>query len=365
MFVLNRRYLRYFDWYSLALITLLMAIGLLFVFSTTHQCGHPSGFLKKQAFGAIIGLAIYFAFSLADYRALCRLTYIFHFAVLALLVFTIVKGSIGMGARRWINLGLFRFQPSELVKVSLPGFITYFLHADGTSLPTFKRFIPVLSIVLFSFVLILKQPDLGTALVVLASSMVMLWYSGVGKKFFVAAAIASIITAPILWKCLKPYQKTRVVVFLGGGKTDKERYQIEQSKIAIGSGGIAGKGFMNGTQNRLMFLPESRTDFIFSIICEETGFLGAMLVLLLYATLLIRLLYKTNRVHNFYTRLLALGLISYIAISTIVNMGMVTGMLPIVGVPLPLMSYGISHLWTTLASLGWLNGIMIREQYKG
>ena len=271
-----------------------------------------------------------------------------------------------MGAQRWIDLFIFRFQPSELAKLFLPAFITYHLFSKN-DVPkyTFSDFVPLLGALAVSFILILKQPDLGTALLILFSGFMLLWLAGLNKKFFIGLFVVSLISAPILWKVLKPYQKNRIAVFLGQGEANKERYQLEQSKIAIGSGGFFGKGYKQGTQNRLMFLPEGRTDFIFSVLCEEWGFFGASFVLLLYALLFFHLFFVIASIHNFYGQLLAFGLLIHIILSTIINIAMVTGLLPIVGIPLPLMSYGISHLWITFASLGWINGIVIRQNYIG
>src|SRR3989338_5648351 len=171
-------------------------------------------------------------------------------------------------------------------------FITYyFLHDDEITLPPQHAFILPFFIMLISAILILKQPDLGTCLIILFSGLIMFWFIGLSHKFFITVGIIMLISTPILWECLKNYQKKRVLVFLGYGDNKKERYQIEQSKIAVGSGGFFGKGYLQGTQNKLSFLPESRTDFIFSVICEETGLMGALFLLLLFMLLFLRLFF--------------------------------------------------------------------------
>lgn len=366
MFLIDRRYFRYFDLISFALSLLLAGIGLLFVYSATFKPDVPySIFFKKQALGILTGIIIYLIFSLFDYRSLCRWGYFIYFAVLGLLVFTIIKGSIGMGAQRWINLFFFKFQPSELAKLFLPAFITYYFYTEEVDEYRFSNFVPVFLIVALSFILILKQPDLGTALIIVFVALVMLWLVGLPKKYVLWGTLIILVTAPLSWHFLKPYQRQRIAVFLGHGQLHKERYQIEQSKIAIGSGGILGKGFNKGTQNRLMFLPESRTDFIFSVLCEEWGFLGALAILLLYLSLFARIFFILFSEKNFYITLLGFGLLAHIVISTLINLAMVMGLLPIVGIPLPFMSYGISHLWITFASLGWLQSIAIRRFYTG
>jgi len=269
-----------------------------------------------------------------------------------------LKGSVGLGAQRWIDVGLFKFQPSELSKLFFPMFITYyFLNDYEITQPTQQVFILPFVIMLVSAILILKQPDLGTCLIILFSGLIMFWFIGLSKNFFITIGIVMLISTPILWECLKTYQKKRVLVFLGYGDNRKERYQIEQSKIAVGSGGFFGKGYLQGTQNKLSFLPESRTDFIFSVICEETGFIGATFLLLLFMMLFLRLFLMINSISTFYPQLLCLGLIMHIIFSTIINICMVLDLLPVVGIPLPFVSYGITHLWIGFASLGCINSI--------
>lgn len=367
MFMIDRRYFRYFDWLSFFLTITLSTIGLLFVFSTTYKPTAPfSTFFQKQLFGIASGIIIYFVFCSLDYRWLCRWGYFLYFAIIALLIFTTIKGSIGMGAQRWINVGLFKFQPSELAKLFLPAFMSYyFLTQNESSRYTFGDFIPIFFMLGISFLLIRKQPDLGTAIIILITGLTMIWLAGLSKNIFFAGIFVFIVCTPLTWHFLKPYQKQRVLVFLGQGSMYKERYQIEQSKIAIGSGGISGKGFLKGTQNTFMFLPESRTDFIFAVLCEEWGFIGAILVILLFMILFLRILLMIMTLPDLDAQILATGLLTHIIFSTIINTAMVTGLLPIVGIPLPLMSYGISHLWITFASLGWLNGISIARSYSG
>jgi len=283
---------------------------------------------------------------------------------MALLLFTIVKGSIGMGAQRWINLGFIKIQPSELAKFLFPSFIAYYLYTENeVFIFKNKDFIPLFIILAVSALLILKQPDLGTALILLFSGLSCIWLAGLNKKWFLYGALIVVLSMPLLWCSLKTYQQNRISVFLGQGQARKERYQIEQSTIAIGSGGIIGKGFLKGTQNKFQFLPESRTDFIFSVICEERGLLGALIILLLYTILFTRFFMRISQLQTAWTQLFAAGLIIHIVFSTIINIGMVLGLLPIVGIPLPLISYGISNLWITFASLGVCQSILMHRHY--
>lgn len=361
---IDQRYFRYFDWLGFLFVIILSCSSLLFVYSATYQPDKPLlPFFHKQLFGIVSGVGIFIFTSLLDYRRLQRWGYFLYFATLLLLIFTLIKGSIGLGAQRWINIGIFKFQPSELAKLFFPAFFTYYYAALINHQPKFHDFIPVLAVLGVSFLLIAKQPDLGTALIITLSGLILLWIAGIGKKFFIYLFSFILITAPLSWKFLKPYQKQRIAVFLGEGDIHKERYQIEQSRIAIGSGGLFGKGFLQGTQNTLQFLPESRTDFIFSIICEEWGFIGAMTLLLIYLLFFMRCFAIITTIKLLDAQLLATGLIIPIILSTIINIGMVTGLLPSVGIPLPLMSYGITHSWITYASLGWFNSIAMRRFY--
>lgn len=360
MFFISRRFIRYFDWISFFLVLAIACMGITFVYSATYKTGAVdiSIFFKKQLFGLISGIIIYFFCSMLDYRTVCRIGFFLYFASIGILICTMIKGSVGMGAQRWIDIGLFKFQPSELSKLFFPMFITYyFLNDDEITQPPQQAFITPFCIMMISAILILKQPDLGTCLILLFSGSIMFWYIGLSNRFFIITGMILLITTPLSWQFLKTYQKKRVLVFLGYGDNQKERYQIEQSKIAVGSGGFWGKGFLKGTQNKLSFLPESRTDFIFSVICEEIGFIGAIFLLLLYLMLFFRLFLMINSLSTFYPQLLCLGLIMHIIFSTIINIGMVLDLLPVVGIPLPFASYGITHVWISFASLGCINSI--------
>jgi len=368
--MLDRRYFRYFDWLSFVITLTLLGLGLLFVFSATYRPDRPfSLFFKKQLIGAATGLGIYFFFCIVDIKRLSRWGFGCYFFTLLLLLYSIVSGWLIMGAKRWVSFYFFRFQPSELVKLFFPAFIaSYFSELEMpkyyvSPVLALQDFAVPLGFLLFSALIILKQPDLGTALIVLFSGMIMFWFVGMPKRFFVIFGFLALICAPIIWKCLKPYQQTRILVLMGYGDVRKERYQMEQSKIAIGSGGILGKGLLKGTQNKLEFLPEDHTDFIFSVVCEELGFVGALLVILLYVLLFTRITFVLMQVQNFFEQIIGIGLLSHILLSTCINIGMVTGLLPIVGIPLPLFSYGLTNLWMALASLGWLNNIAIRRFY--
>jgi len=365
MQTIDHRYVKYFDWISFLLITIIASIGLLYVFSATYRPDIPySIFFKKQLFGVISGIVIYWLCSLLDYRKALIWGYTAYIAVIGLLIITMIKGSVGMGAQRWIDLGFTKVQPSEFIKIFFPAFIVYYCCIKRDIINSnWKEYLPIIIPLFASGLLVLKQPDLGTAIVLMFSGLITLWLAGLSRKFFIVGACTLVLATPLLWTTLKPYQKQRIAVFLGQGDTQRERYQIEQAKIAVGSGGVTGKGILNGTQNTLSFLPEGRTDFIFAVLCEETGFLGALFVLLLYTILFVRLCWQLLGIRPIAPRLLAAGLIIPVVASTLINISMVLGLLPIVGIPLPLMSYGISQTWTTFACLGLFNSIIARRHY--
>ena len=311
MAMIDRRYIKYFDWTSFFLIVALSFVGLMFVFSATYKPDIPySSFFKKQLFGTLCGLGIYFVCCAIDYRKALQWGYVGYLIVIGLLAFTLIKGSIGLGGQRWIGFGSIRVQPSELVKFFFPAFFTYYFCAHRDYFENrWYDFVPIFIPLLLSTVLVLKQPDLGTAIVLLSTGLITLWLAGLSKKFFIYAGLCALLAAPILWHMLRPYQKARVTVFLGQGKTTKERYQIEQAKIAIGSGGFAGKGFLQGTQSKLQFIPASQTDFIFAVLCEEAGFIGALIILLLYIILFLRLFVIVQSIKPPDHKLFAVGLI--------------------------------------------------------
>lgn len=370
MFLIDRRYFRYFDWFSFAITLTLLSLGLLFLFSATYTPGQTMSFyFKKQLIGVGISLIIYFVFCITDLRKLSRWGYFLYFLVLISLLYTSLAGFVGLGARRWISLYFFRFQPSELAKLFLPAFIGYYFSEQHVVLrnsalkpPVHEFFFPM-GIILISFILIAKQPDLGTALLVLFTGAALFWILGLDKRWFIGAGLIFLISAPIGWKLLKPFQQKRILVLMGYGDARNERYQIEQAKIAIGSGGLTGKGLLLGTQNKLGFIPEDHTDMIFSVVCEEWGFAGALLIIMLFIMLFIRIIMVTLQLPSLLEQVMSIGLIMHIIVSATINIGMVIGILPIVGIPLPFFTYGLTHLWVTMASLGMLNNIAIRRFY--
>lgn len=362
--MITQRNFYYFDFVQLILIICLLLLSIAFVYSATYSVSIPcSVFFKKQCVGVATGLCLYAIACIVNHQTFIKASQAGYSVILCLLAFTLLKGSIGMGAQRWIDLGFFKFQPSELTKIFFPPFaLSFFLEQEEISLLSIVR---IMGILIISFILIAKQPDLGTALILLFSGLILLWIcNALSNSFFIMVSFVLLLITPLLWQTLKPYQKQRIAVFLGYGDIQKEAYQREQALIAIGSGGIFGKGFLQGSQNKLQFLPEGRTDFIFAVICEELGLLGAILIIILYSILFYRFYTRIIRLTNKNAQLFATGVILHIIISMIINCAMVLGMLPIVGIPLPLVSYGITHLWITLVSLGVFQNITMNRLYR-
>lgn len=276
---------------------------------------------------------------------------------LLLLLFVFLLGDVGKGARRWLDIGFMRFQPSEMVKLTLPMMLAYFYAAKPLP-PKFANITLGLFIIALPVVLILKQPDLGTAIMITLTGLSVLFLAGLSWWLIIGGIAAAVSTFPLLWHYLHDYQKQRVLTFLnpeldplGSG------YHIIQSKISIGSGGLTGKGWLQSTQSRLNFLPENTTDFIFSVGAEEFGLLGSLFIIVILMLITARAFYISYCAHDSFCRLLAGSLAVMFFGSCFVNIGMVTGLLPVVGLPLPLISYGGTSMVTIMASFGILMSI--------
>jgi len=276
---------------------------------------------------------------------------------IGLLVVVLVMGEMGKGAQRWLDLGVVRFQPSELMKLAVPMMVAWYL-ADRPLPPRLWEVVAAGLLALVPMLLIARQPDLGTALLVGAAGLLVVFLAGIRWRIIVGLSALALVALPVLWHFMRPYQRQRVLTLLnpesdplGAG------YHIIQSKIAIGSGGFYGKGWLNGTQSQLEFLPERSTDFIFAVYAEEFGLLGVLLMLSLYALVILRGLYIAVKAQEAYARLLAGSISLTFFVYLFVNTGMVTGLLPVVGVPLPLVSYGGTSMVTLLAAFGILMSI--------
>jgi rod shape determining protein RodA len=274
-----------------------------------------------------------------------------------MLLMVMVAGDIGGGAQRWLNLGIVSVQPSEFMKLAVPMMVAWFLH-DRPMPPKFGQLFVALLIVMIPALLVARQPDLGTALLIVASGGLTILLAGISVRLIAGLGIAGLIASPIVWLSMLDYQRARIMMFLDPWEDATGRgYNIIQSQIAIGSGGTFGKGWLEGTQAHLEFLPERSTDFIFAVMGEEFGLVGLVTLLVLYLVIVGRGLYIAAEAQDTYTRLLAGSLSLTFFFYVFVNAGMVSGILPVVGVPLPLVSAGGTSMVTLLAGFGMLAGI--------
>ena len=335
------------------------AAGLVVLFSAA---GEDLGVFLRQAARVGLALGVMVAVAQIPPRVL-RVTAPFLYALGVLLLLAVtIKGDIAMGAQRWLDLGVVRFQPSEIMKIAVPLACAWFLH-DRALPPNFTTLCVLAVAILVPTLLIAEQPDLGTALLVAAGAMMVVLIAGLQLRYILGMAALVVGAVPVVWHFLHDYQRQRVLTFLNP-QTDPlgAGYHTIQSQIAIGSGGLFGKGYMNGSQAQLEFLPERSTDFIFAVIGEEWGLVGLFVLLALYLIVIARGLYIAAQAQDTFTRLIAGGLTLLFAVYVFVNSGMVAGLLPVVGVPLPLVSYGGTSMVTLMAGFGILMSIHSRRK---
>ena len=347
----------------LLLILLTLAAGSLFILYSAS--GKHWDLLAKQAGSFSLGLVAMFFVAQLEPRFMARLVPLAYLGGVSLLVAVEVMGHTAMGATRWINIpGVIRFQPSEFMKIIMPATIAWYM-SNRSLPPNFKHLCVSLALILIPFLLILKQPDLGTSLLILASGAFVLFMAGVRWRWVFGAATALVPIAIGMWFfALRDYQKQRVLTFLDPESDPLGTgWNIIQSKAAIGSGGVWGKGWLQGTQSHLDFLPESHTDFIIAVLSEEFGLVGVSLLLLVYLLLIGRGLIITAQAQTLFGKLLAGGLTMTFFVYVFINIGMVSGLLPVVGVPLPFISYGGTSLVTLLAGFGILMSIQTHRKW--
>ena len=284
-----------------------------------------------------------------------------YFAGLVLLVLVLTKGDVGQGARRWLDIGI-RFQPSEAMKLGVPMMAAWFLHHRSFP-PRVSQLLVIAVMIVVPTVLIARQPDLGTALLIAASGIIVIILAGMSFRLIIGLGLAAIPGAAVLWNFMQDYQKQRVLTLLNPDSDPLGAgYNIIQSKIAIGSGGLFGKGWTNGSQAQLEFLPERDTDFIFAVLAEEFGLLGVLTLLSLYMFVIGRGLYISVQAHDTFSRLLAGSISLTFMVYVFVNTAMVTGLIPVVGVPLPLVSFGGTSMVTLMAGFGILMSIQTHRK---
>jgi rod shape determining protein RodA len=327
--------------------------------------GGLSPWASRQMIHMALGFLLFSLVSYVDLRFWLAYAWVFFGIAFGFLVSVELLGVIGMGAKRWIRLYIFTFQPSELMKLSLILLIAAHFHVWGERKPTLRSlFVPACAI-LMSALLVLRQPDLGTALILLAVGLSMLFAVGVWWGVFALGGFVSLMSLPIAWTFLRGYQKRRILTFLNPDSDPLGAgYHLLQSKIAIGSGGVFGKGLGLGTQSQLDFLPEKQTDFVFTLLCEEWGLMGALVLFILFMALIAYGYLVALRSNALFTRLLVVGVISMFFVHVFMNIGMVLGVLPIVGIPLPLMSYGGTSLMTFMIAFGWVAAARSQAQVR-
>ena len=339
--------------YILLTSVLLLSILSLFVMYSTD--GGEILFHTKSHFSKIIiffPLMIFIAFF--NIKWWHNLSYLFYIAVILLLIYVSFFGIKSSGSRRWMDLYLFNLQPSELMKIAIILCLAKYYHRIKIeNVNSITSIMTVVTIILIPIIMVLSQPDLGTSILIAASGLIVLWLGGVKIKYFIYSFIVFLISLPFVISFLKPYQKLRILTFLDPDRDPLGAgYQIIQSKIAIGSGGLDGKGFLKGTQSYLDFLPEKHTDFIFTLFSEEFGFIGSVALLILYSIIIIRILRIGAISRSNFSRLFCFGFAFAIFIYIVVNLSMVLGLLPIVGSPLPILSYGGSSMLATMIGFG-------------
>jgi rod shape determining protein RodA len=386
-----------YDYLTLGLILVLITIGCFTIFSATYSAtAGENGFFARQLMWGVLGVLVMIGVSLVSLKLINRLVYWFYVITLLLLLLVLFVGKVGQGAERWLIIGPVHVQPSELAKLATILAVSKYLSDKYADVNKFKYFSVAVGLILLPFILIARQPDLGTALVFLALIIPLLYWAGLNwfhiftiltplltmilsfnfwafmilmisivlvlafsrRKPIILVAVFLLnigvgIATPYLWNQLRPYQQQRILTFVNPEKDPKGAgYQIIQSQVAIGSGGIWGKGYLQGSQTHLRFLPAQHTDFIFSVIGEEFGFIGASIILLVFLLLILRFIHIAAVIRGHFESLTMIGILTVIFFHTVINIGMTIGMAPVTGLPLPFLSYGGSSLVVNLMMVG-------------
>ena len=336
------------------LVFVVLAIGIISCFAMySTDGGSFSYYTKSHIIRFSIFFCLFLILSFVEVKIWHALGYLFYLVIFLMLVYALKFGVIASGSQRWINLYFINLQPSELMKIAIiVCFAKYYHRIKAESVNTIRKIVEPIFLLVTPILLVVAQPDLGTSVLIALTGLSVMWLAGMNIKYFFYAFFTLIITAPFAISFLKPYQKLRILTFfnperdpLGAG------YQIIQSKIAVGSGGLFGKGFLKGTQSYLDFLPEKHTDFIFTLFSEEFGFLGSLVLLILYAILIFRITDIGRKARSYFAKFYCFGFSTALFIYITVNMSMVLGLVPIVGSPLPIMSYGGSAMMATMIGL--------------
>ena len=339
------------DYFLIIIVAIIGSISVVSIYST--ESGNFSFYTKNHLTRFLVFFSMFLVLSFVRVSVWYRQAYIFYILGILLLLLVIFFGISASGSKRWINFFIMNLQPSELMKIAIiVCFARYYHRIQSSDIQSYKYLLQPIILLLIPCYLVITQPDLGTAILIAGSGLAIIWLAGLNLKYFVYSGLILLVSLPFVISILKPYQKSRILTFfnpdrdpLGAG------YQIIQSKIAIGSGGLLGKGFLQGTQSYLEFLPEKHTDFIFTLFSEEFGFVGSMVLILLYALLIYRIIRIGFSSRSFFAKLYCFGFASGLFLYIFVNIAMVLGLLPIVGAPLPIMSYGGSSMLSIMLGL--------------
>jgi rod shape determining protein RodA len=358
--MLERRLYYHMDWALVAAIAALCAIGLAMIYSTT---GGGTRLYWTQIYGIIIGAGVMVAAMMFDYRSLADKSHIFYIGLILLLLAVALFGSRQMGAQRWLDFGFYNLQPSEFSKVTLALVLAKLLGESRKPVLSNNELFLACVLTAIPLLMIVRQPDLGTAVTLLPVLLVITFAAGLPIKYLGAVAVVAILAAPVAWQfALQDYQKQRIETFLDPAQDPRGAgYQQIQARITVGSGGVWGKGFMGGTQGQLRFLPVAHNDFIFSVLAEEQGFVGVIVVLGLYLFVIMRSLEAAKLAKDRLGSYLVLGVLSTFTFQVIYNITMSAGLAPVKGLTLPLMSYGGSSMIATLAGFGLILNVRMRR----
>ena len=339
------------DYFLILIVALIGSVSVFSIYST--EGGNFSFYTKNHLIRFLTFFSMFLVFSFIRVSTWYKQAYIFYILGILLLLLVIFFGVSASGSKRWIDLFIMKLQPSELMKIAIIlCFARYYHRINSSDIQSYKYLLQPIILLIIPCYLVITQPDLGTSILIAGSGLAIIWLAGLNLKYFIYSGLILLVSMPFVISLLKPYQKSRILTFfnpdrdpLGAG------YQIIQSKIAIGSGGLMGKGFLQGTQSYLEFLPEKHTDFIFTLFSEEFGFVGSVILILLYALLIFRIIVIGFSSRSFFAKLYCFGFASALFLYIFVNIAMVLGLLPIVGAPLPIMSYGGSSMLSIMLGL--------------
>ncbi|GHD63654.1 rod shape-determining protein RodA [Thalassobaculum fulvum] len=352
------------NWLMVLLIVAIASVGFAMLYSAANGSVSPWAYRQAIRFG--FGLVVMLTIAMVDIRFWMRSAYLLYAGVLVLLVGVEIMGEIGMGAQRWIDLGLFQLQPSELMKITLVLALARYFHGlTWEEVGNPLNLIPPLLMIAMPVVLVLRQPDLGTALMIIMGAGATFFLAGVRIWKFLTLIGLGMAAVPIAWQFMRGYQKQRILTFLNPESDPLgSGYHITQSKIALGSGGIFGKGFLEGSQSHLNFLPEKQTDFIFTMLAEEFGMVGGLALIGLYVLVIAYGFAIAIRARSQFGRLVALGVTTTLFLYLFINVAMVMGLIPVVGVPLPMISYGGTAMLTIMLGLGMVLGVSVHRDVR-